>query len=281
MKNHTAVLRLETKAVKTATLKAIKYTGLLLFFLLFTLISLKAQIPERPNPPRLVNDFAGILSQPEAEKLENKLVQFARETSTQIVVVTIPDLEGYDKGDYAFRLGEQWGVGQKGNDNGLVILVKPKTGNEQGQIFIATGYGLEGVLPDATVNGTIIDNEMIPYFQQNNYYGGLESGTNVIMDITRGEYTAEYYNENYADQGGGIFPVLIIFFFIFVILPILRGRSRRHYSPGKSLPFWLALGLLSGGRSHSGSFGNFSSGGGGFGGFGGGSFGGGGAGGSW
>ncbi|MFW6290643.1 MAG: TPM domain-containing protein [Mariniphaga sp.] len=281
MKTHIAVLYLDAKQVQSATMKVVKITGLLILTLLLSVLSLKAEIPERPNPPRLVNDFAGILSTPEAEQLENKLVQFARETSTQIVVVTVPDLDGYDPGDYAFRLGEKWGVGQKGNDNGLVILLKPKTGNEQGRIFIATGYGLEGVLPDATVNGTIIDNEMIPYFQQNNYYAGLESGTNVIMDITRGEYTAEYYNENYASQGGGIFPVLIIFFFLFVILPILRGRSRRHYSPGKSLPFWLAMGLLSGGRSHSGSFGNFSSGGGGFGGFGGGSFGGGGAGGSW
>ena len=175
----------------------------------------------------------------------------------------------------------QWGIGQKGKDNGVVILVKPKIENEQGHIFIATGYGLESILPDATVNGTIIDSEMIPHFKQNNYYQGLENGINVIMDITRGEYTADYYEENYAQKRGGIFPVLFIFFIIFFILPILRSRSRRQYSPGKSLPFWLALGLLSGGRSHPGSFNNFSSGRGGFGGFGGGSFGGGGAGGSW
>ncbi len=281
MNSHSTVISLDANAIKTHVLRAVKYAFLLLISLMVAVYSIKAEIPERPNPPRLVNDFAGVLSTGEAEQLENKLVQFSRETSTQIVIVTVSDLEGYDPGDYAFRIGEQWGVGQQGTDNGLVILVKPKTGNDQGRIFIATGYGLEGVLPDATVNGTIIDTEIIPHFQQNNYYQGLESGTNVIMDITRGEYTAEYYEENYARQGGGILPVLIIFFFIFVILPILRGRSRRHYSPGKNLPFWLALGLLSGGRSHSGSFGNFSSGGGGFGGFGGGGFGGGGAGGSW
>jgi uncharacterized protein len=244
-----------------------------------------AEIPERPVPPKLVNDFAGILNQSESNNLETKLVQFARETSTQIVVVTIPDLEGYDAGDYAFRLGEKWGVGQQGENNGLVILVKPKKGNEQGRIFIATGYGLEGVLPDAVVNSTIIDNEMIPYFKQDNYYQGLENGINVIMDITKGEYTAEYYQENYTKKGSGI-PVFIFLIFFFIVLPILRGRKRRFYSPGKNLPFWLALGMLSGSRSHSGSFGNFSSGSGsfgsgGFGGFGGGSFGGGGAGGSW
>jgi len=254
---------------------------LFLIIAIFFATSLYAEIPGRPNPPRLVNDFANILSSTENQNLENKLVQFAQETSTQIVVVTVPDLEGYDPGDYAVRLGEKWGVGQKGDNNGLVILVKPKTTNENGQIYIATGYGLEGVLPDAVVNGTIIDTEIIPYFQQNNYYQGLVSGIDVIMDITRGEYTAEYYQENYARESGSIIPFLIFFFIIFVIIPIFRGRSRRVYSPGKSLPFWLAMGLLSGGRSHSGSFGNFSSGGGGFGGFGGGSFGGGGAGGSW
>lgn len=281
MKTHITVVHPQIKDVQSGITNTFKYASLLLATLLLAVYSLKAQIPERPNPPRLVNDFAGMLSQSETQQLESKLVQFARETSTQIVIVSVPDLEGYDPGDYAFRLGEKWGVGQKGTNNGLVILLKPKTENEQGRIFIATGYGLEGVLPDATVNGTIIDNEIIPYFQQGNYYQGLDRGTDVIMDITRGEYTAEYYNENYANQGGGIFPVLFIMFLVFIIFPILRGRRRRYYSPGKSLPFWLAMGLLSGGRSHSGSFGNFSSGGGGFGGFGGGSFGGGGAGGSW
>ncbi len=281
MKNYSMIVNLGINALKTKIMNHFKFTFLILLSLFFGVISARAEIPKRPSPPRLVNDFAGVLKRGETEKLENKLVQFERETSTQIVIVTVSDLEGYDPGDYAFRIGEQWGVGQKETNNGLVVLLKPKTGNEQGRIFIATGYGLEGVLPDATVNGTIIDTEMIPYFQQNNYYQGLENGLNVIMNITRGEYTAEYYEENVANRGGGIFPVLFIFFLVFIILPILRGRSRRHYSPGKSLPFWLALGLFSGGRSHSGSFGNFSSGGGGFGGFGGGSFGGGGAGGSW
>lgn len=240
------------------------------------------QIPERPNPPRLVNDFAKILSESENSLLEDTLVDFARKTSTQIVVVTVPDLEGYDPGDFAFRLGESWGVGQKGNNNGLVILLKPKVGNSKGEIFIATGYGLEGVLPDAVLNSTVIDNEMIPSFKEDNYYSGLSKGIKVIMEITRGEYTAEQYQEFYAKQGDGIVPAIVIFILFFVVFPLLRGRRRRFYSPGKSLPFWLAMGMMSGGRrSGGGSFGNFSSGSGGFGGFGGGSFGGGGAGGSW
>jgi len=239
-----------------------------------------AQIPERPVPPRLVNDFANVLTESERQFIEDTLVRFDRATSTQIVVVTVPDLQGNDPGDFAFQLGEKWGVGQKGTNNGIVILVKPKQGNSKGQVFIATGYGLEGVLPDAIVNSTVIDYEMIPYFKENNYYKGLSSGIKVIMEITRGEYTAQYYQQQRAqNKGGGAIPAIIIFIVVFIIM--MRGRRNRFYSPGKSLPFWLAMGMLSGSRGSGSSFGNFSSGSGGFGGFGGGSFGGGGAGGSW
>lgn len=252
----------------------------------FTSVSL-AEIPERPQPQRLVNDFANVLDKGEVDQMESALAQFAKQTSTQIVVVTVPDLEGYDKADYAQRLGEKWGVGQKGQDNGLVVLLKPKTGNSRGEVYVATGYGLEGVLPDAILNNAVVDNAMIPRFKENDYFGGLAAGLNVIMDISRGEYTAENYQEKAsanAGGGGGISFIIILFVVIFSIFG--RGRSRRFYSPGRSLPFWLAMGMMSGGGRSSGSFGNFSSGsgsfgGGGFGGFGGGSFGGGGAGGSW
>jgi|LSQX01.1.fsa_nt_gb uncharacterized protein len=258
-----------------------KFILLLITFLWISL--LQAQIPERPTPPKLVNDFAGVLSPDQINSLENSLVQFDRETSTQIVIVTVKDLQGYDPGDFAFRIGESWGVGQKGKNNGVVILVKPKTDNEKGRIFIATGYGLEGVLPDAVVNGAVIDNEIIPHFRQNDYYKGLESGVKVIMDITRGEYTAEYYQENYAKDTG--VPGIVIIFITFFVFFIMRSRKQRFYSPGKNLPLWIALGMLSGKHSHRGTFSDFSSGSGGFsggfGGFGGGSFGGGGAGGSW
>lgn len=260
---------------------------ILLIFLVLTgfVAGSLAQIPERPVPPRLVNDFAGVLSRNEFSKLENTLEDFARQTSTQIIVVTVADLEGYDRSDYAFQLGEKWGVGQKGKDNGIVVLLKPKTSDSSGQVFVATGYGLEGVLPDAIVNRDIVDHEMIPRFKQNDYYGGLTAGLDVIMSITRGEYTAEQYKEKVESGGAAGIPFLfILFILLFVIFG--RGRRNRFYSPGRSLPFWLAMGMMSGSNRSSGSFGNFSSGsggfgGGGFGGFGGGSFGGGGAGGSW
>lgn len=259
-----------------------KIIGTLLVLAGFATLAL-AEIPERPVPPRLVNDFAGVLSKNEFGKIENTLENFARQTSTQIVVVTVSDLEGYDRSDYAFQLGEKWGVGQKGKDNGIIVLVKPKTGNSSGQVFVATGYGLEAVLPDAIVNRDVVDNEMIPRFKQNDYYGGLAAGLDVIMSITRGEYTAEQYKEKVDAGGTAGIPFLFIMFILFFVF-FGRSRRSRFYSPGRSLPFWLAMGMMSGSQRSSGSFGDFSSGGGsfgGFGGFGGGSFGGGGAGGSW
>ncbi|WP_346862782.1 TPM domain-containing protein [uncultured Draconibacterium sp.] len=257
---------------------------ILIALLGFTTVSL-AQIPDRPTPQRLVNDFAHVLSKDQVNQIENSLTDFARKTSTQFVIVTVPDLQGYDKADFAYQIGEKWGVGQKGKDNGLVVLLKPKTNNSRGEIFIATGYGLEGVLPDAILNGAVVDNEMIPRFKQNDYFGGLAAGLNVMMDIAGGEYTAENYKEKVSSSRSGGIPFLIILFVVIFSL-FGRSRSRRMYSPGRSLPFWLAMGMMSGGGRSSGSFGNFSSGsggfgGGGFGGFGGGSFGGGGAGGSW
>ncbi|NQU52727.1 MAG: TPM domain-containing protein, partial [Bacteroidetes bacterium] len=248
---------------------------IIIFVALFSFVAVvNAEIPEQPNPPKLVNDFANVLGKNEASQLEGALVQFARETSTQIVVVTVADLEDYAPGDYAVRLAEKWGVGQKGKDNGLVILLKPKTRDSRGEVFVATGYGLEGVLPDATVNGTIIDNEMIPHFKQNDYFGGLVSGIKVIMALTSEEYTAEQYQQNVQASSGSSIPFFIIIF-VLIFSVFGRGRKGRFYSPGRSLPFWLAMGMMGGGRSHGGSFNNFSSGGGGFGGFGGGGFGGG------
>ena len=113
-------------------------------------------IPERPVPPRLVNDFAGMLKADEVSMLEQKLVAFSDSTSTQIAIVIVPSLGGYDKADYAQRLGEKWGVGQKGKNNGVLILIKPKTAGSDGQVQISTGYGIEGAIPDL-LSGEIID----------------------------------------------------------------------------------------------------------------------------
>ncbi len=250
----------------------------------FIAFSVFAQdIPARPEPPRLVNDFAKVLSDQQREQLETELVHFNNTTSTQIAVVTVSSLDGYDVSDYAIRLHEKWGVGQQGKNNGIVVLFKPKTATEKGQVFVSVGYGLEGVIPDAIAHRDVVDFEMIPRFKQNDIFGGLYHGTKVLMDLASGEYSADEYHQAVNDQqGDGLLGGILFFIILFIVIPILRGRSRRFFNGGSSLPFWLAMGMMSSGRnSHSGSWGNFSGGGGGFGGFGGGMTGGGGAGGSW
>jgi len=257
---------------------------LILFLSIFAFSVIAQDIPERPNPPRLVNDLANVLSDQEKQQLESELDQFDRQTSTQICVITLPSLNGYDISDLSFKIGEQWGIGQKGKNNGIVIVFKPKAGNEKGAVFVAVGYGLEGVIPDAVANRNVIDYEMIPHFKEGDIYGGLSSGVHVIMSLASGEYTADAYKQKTekgkSDPGGSVILVILV---IIVLVSIFKGgRGGSQYSSRGSLPFWLAMGLLGGNRG-GGSFGGFSGGGGGggFGGFGGGSFGGGGAGGSW
>lgn len=263
-----------------------KLSFILILFVSFS--SFAQDIPERPNPPKLVNDLANVLSAAEEQQMEQELDQFARETSTQIAIVTVPTLDGDAASDFAFRLGEKWGIGQKGKDNGVVVLFKPKTADSKGQVFVAVGYGLEGVIPDAIANRDIVDHDMIPRFKNGDVYGGLYNGMHVIMSLASGEFTPKQYHEK-VSSGGGAGAGIIFFLFIvfFIIVPIFRGK-RRYYTGGSSLPFWLLMGGMMGSGNRGGSWGNFNSGGGGFGGggggfggFGGGGFGGGGAGGSW
>jgi uncharacterized protein len=269
-----------------------KSDSFLLFILLLPAIfvlPLAAQIPARPDPPRLVNDMAGIFTAAEVESLERTLVGFNDSTSNQIAIVTLESLEGYPASELAFRIGETWGVGKKGFDNGVVILLKPKRGNERGDVFIATGYGLEGAIPDAVCK-RIVENEMLPEFRKGDYYSGIVKATEVLMALASGEYSERQYRKG----SGGNTAIGIVFLILFILFIIIAGSSRRHTrSIGGPLPFWLAMMLAnSGTRQSRGSWGDFTSGGGpfrggggfgggGFGGFGGGSFGGGGAGGSW
>ncbi len=251
---------------------------ILLIYLSVTTFS--QDLPEKPVPPRLVNDFAGMLNSREADALEYKLVSFNDSTSTQIAIVTVSDLNGYAIGDYAQRLGEKWGIGQKGLNNGVLIVVKPKTEVSRGEVFIAPGYGLEGVIPDIVCAG-IVDNEILPSFRNGEYYTGLDKAVNILISLASGEFTAEQYGRKAKSEGipVGLIILIIILFFIFLGN---SGRSNHKNISTRGLPFWVLMSMMNSGRNtHSGSWGRFSGGGGGFGGFGGGSFGGGGAGGSW
>ena len=256
-----------------------------LYFLLFSFSVFAQEIPERPNPPRLVNDLANVLTDQEEQQLETELVQFNDQTSTQIAILTFPDLNGFEMADFSTKVFNSWKIGQADKDNGILIAFKPKTGSSKGAVFVVTGYGLEGILPDAVINRNVVDYEMIPRFREGDIYGGLYAGSKVIKELAAQEYTAESYQKKTSGKksekgGGGIFLVIMI---VIVLVSIFKGGRGGGYSSRGSLPFWLAMGLLGSGNRGGGSFGGFSGGGGGggFGGFGGGMSGGGGAGGSW
>lgn len=260
----------------------------MLLIMALPLKSFSQDIPEKPVPPRLVNDFAGLLDKQEVNRLEQKLVSFNDSTSNQIVIVVVPTLNDYAPGDYAQRLGEKWGVGQKGFDNGVVILVKPKTADSGGKVFIAQGYGLEGAIPDLTCS-EIIDKEILPAFRNDDYYGGLDRATTVLMKLARGEFSAAQYGRSGKKSSGkasSLLPVIIIFVVVMLIFGGRSGGGRNRRITTGGLPLWMLMSMMGGGSHRGGGFGSGSGGfggggGGGFGGFGGGGFGGGGAGGSW
>ena len=251
-----------------------RITGIFVVLLL-TFLNVRGQdIPNPMSPPRLVNDFAQVFSNAEQSDLEQILRTYNDTTSTQIYVVTVSDLQGYDIADYSTRLGEKWGVGKKGKDNGAVILIKPQTTDSRGQVFIAVGYGLEPVLTDGRI-GEIIDNYMIPYFRQNNYYGGTKATIMVMIKYLSGEFKADPYENT--DTGEAIKWIIAIGIFIFLIYYASRKKPNDgdNNSSGGGRGFFPPI--FGSGRSGGGSFG----GGRGFGGGGGGRFGGGGAGRSW
>lgn len=251
--------------------KIIPIVGLLLVLLTFGM-TLQAQLPNPSSPPRLVNDYTGTLTASQINALEHKLVAYNDSTSTQILVLLVDDLQGYSIEQYATEIGHSWGVGQKGKNNGVVILVKPKKGSERGQANISPGYGMEEYVTDATAK-VIIEKEMIPAFSEDDYYTGIDNAVNVIMDLCSGKFTQDEYA-----NGGEPIPAWVMIAFIIILILIFRSKNgNQNYSGGGQRTIWIPMGGFGGGSFGGG--GGFSSGG--FGGFGGGGFGGGGASGSW
>ena len=255
-----------------------KLFTILLLLAAFTTVNAQDCLLEQKPVQNLVQDYANVMSEGEEQRLRQALLTFEDSTSTQVLVVTVTDLCGYDKFDFTHTLAEKWSVGTDGKDNGVVIMVKPKEIDGRGETNIQVGYGLEGVLPDAIAK-RIVENEMIPYFKQKDYFGGIANAATTVMEITAGEYSADEYSK--AAGAKSVFPFLGVIF-IFIIIMVMKARKTRNYASTNNLGFWAAWSLMNASsRSHGGSFNNFGSGGGSFGGFGGGSFGGGGAGGSW
>ena len=256
----------------------------LLFILAFSTIGFaQKKIPPKPKTQTSVYDASDILLVDEEKMLEQKLINYADTTSTQIVIATIKSLDGEYIGLFAPKWAHEWGIGQAKEDNGLLILMS----ETDRKIWITTGYGLEQYLTDAKTKD-IIENIILPEFRNNNYYSGLDKGTTAIFEVLDGSFQG---SRAQSKEPGGIPIQLLILGVIFIIVLVsISRKDRNNGGPGTkrgvggSLLDVLILSSL--GR---GSFGGGSSrgsggvgGGGGFGGgFGGGGFGGGGAGGSW
>jgi uncharacterized protein len=253
-----------------------------LFLALLSFAQDVSDIPPRPNPPRLVNDLANMLAPQEVQMLEQKLVNYNDSTSTQIAIVTVTSLGPYDISDFAYRIGETWGIGGKGKNNGILILVSK---NER-KVNISTGYGLEHVVPDAYAK-RIIEQIIKPAFARGDFYHGLNSATDQIILLASGEYKAEPKDREDGGSSPLLFWLIIGLLVIFIISRMFGGgKGGRRGGGMRTLmnPYggFGTFGDFSSGRGpFGGGGGGFGGGGGGFGGFGGGSFGGGGASGDW
>jgi len=224
-----------------------------------------------------VVDEAGILDAATRQSLTDKLAAVEAKSGDQIVIVTLKSLQDTSIEDYGYQLGRQWGIGQKGTNNGALLIVAP---NER-KVRIEVGYGLEGALTDA-VTRLIIQNAILPRFRAGDFQGGITRGTDDIVQVVSGD--AEEFKRRAAQrpddvsQSIDIAAFIMAMVMIFVVLSILRysgnsgGPGARARRGGSSGPVFIP----SGGSWSSGSSGD----GGGFSG-GGGSFGGGGSSGSW
>lgn len=234
----------------------------------------------KPNPPRLVNDAANVLSPEQVEILEHKLVALDDSSSNQIAVVLIKTLGDYAIEDYAVKLFREWGIGNKKTNNGILIIAAI----DDRKVWIEVGYGLEGTIPDVTAS-SIYRNEIVPSFKEQNYYRGIDNAINALTKAVVGEYKIKKEKKG---KGGGGGSILMVVFLLFVIIMVL-GRSGRggggmgggRAGFGNIAEALILSSLLNSGRGSGGGWGGSGGGGGGFGGFGGGSSGGGGAGGSW
>jgi len=281
---------------------------------LFLVQCLSALAIDVPRLETRVTDLAGILSPDQKASLEAKLQAFERTDSTQIAVLIIPGLQGESLEEYSIRVAEAWKIGQKGSDNGAILLVSM----EDRAVRIEVGYGLESNLTDART-GQIIRNEFIPRFKRGDYYGGIDAAATGMIESVRGVYQGNPVEDNQTSRrrsGGN--RLHMIFVLLFPLLWILSATGKwgggiLGAGAGMLLPYMLIshslvllliggvvgtlLGMLmgtivkaGGGRGSSGGpffwgGGGFGGGGGGFGGGGfsggGGGFGGGGSSGRW
>lgn len=271
----------------THRLRHVGFELLLVILSLSPIFGFSQNIPKQPNPPRLVNnlssEYSDFLSPSEEEILESKLSTFAKNTSNQIVIVIVDDLDDMEPSEFATELGQQWKVGQGDLDNGVIILIKPTGGEGERKFFIAVGSGLEGIIPDGTAYD-IQQNELLPNLKDGNFFKALDETSDVIMALAKGEYnSAQYAKKTAESEHRQTIIWSVIFIVIFMVIGFFAAKNNKG-NGGSGSGFTMgAAGFMMGsafGRGSSGGgFGGGSSGG--FGGFGGGGFSGGGSGGSW
>jgi uncharacterized protein len=224
----------------------------------------RTPLPQR-DPDRSVYDPAGVISAEHEARMEATHAALYRSTGVAIVVIAVPALEGETIEDFAVRVGTEWGVGKKGEDRGIVVALA----RDERRIFIATGYGVEGYLPDGRV-GAILDAQVLPHLRQGDFSTALYQASMALVAASAEEYGVHIAGVDTppaprprSQQWSWIWGAILGIFFLYMLV--------RH-------PRWLVWmlwsGMARGGRSGGGGFGGRS----GFGGFGGGGFGGGGAG---
>ncbi|PEQ11496.1 methanol dehydrogenase [Novosphingobium sp. PC22D] len=244
------------------------------------LVSPLAAAPEFPKLTGRVTDAANVIPADVEARLESKLADLDRQTHRQLVIATLPSLQGYEISDYGYQLGRAWGIGDKERNDGALLIVAP---NER-KVRIEVGYGLEPVITDG-FSSDVVRNLIVPRFKAGDLPGGIEAGADALITQLQlppeeaARIAAEADREPEGINLGTVIFFLFVFFFF--ILPILRAASGRRGGRRRGFggPIIWAPGMFSGGSSGGGW-----SGGGGFGGGfsgGGGSFGGGGASGSW
>lgn len=206
---------------------SIKKAGLVILsiILLFnSLILINSEIPKATN--KYVNDFANILTEPEKAYLQTLLFEVDQNTTAEVVIVTIESLQGEDISKYTVDLASEWKVGKADKDNGLVILYA----KQENKIFAATGYGLEGILPDSKV-GRLLDEYYVPLRDQNKSKEGIIEFTNNIVQVIN-ENKEEVLSGNAGSKNDNtiVFIILGLIIFIFIIFIIKKNNQKEKIS---------------------------------------------------
>jgi uncharacterized protein len=233
--------------------------------------------PLFPTLTGRIVDQAGLLDAAARSRIEGKLKDLETKTTTQLVVVTLSSLDGYDIADYGYQLGRRWGIGQKGQNNGVLLIVAPA----ERKVRIEVGYGLEGTLTDA-VSRLIMDHAILPRFRTKDFAGGIERGVDDIVQVLSGDAddfkrrAAERDSRPQGGEGFGLFTLVLFILILWLFIYLQRAQlQQQQRASGRNRSRWGSIvgGGIPGGGWSSGSGGGFSGGGG--------SFGGGGSSGSW